>query len=158
MSTVLRLHRLNSAFEGMLQDWGGSLLLLFLRLYVGWVFFKSGLVKVSNWQGTLALFHDEYKVPLLPPDVAAYMGAAGELGFSLLLFGGLLSRPAALGLFAVNAVAVISYPQLFEFDCPAAIHQHFFWGACLLVLAVFGGGRFSIDAILAYASSKLARR
>jgi len=149
MSAVLRVNQLNSLFESVLRDWGGSLVLLFLRLYVGWVFFKSGLIKVSNWSATLALFQDEYKVPLLPPELAAYLGAFGELAFPLLLFIGLLSRPAAIGLFLVNAMAVISYPQLFQFDCPAAINQHLFWGVSLLVLAAFGGGRICIDAILA---------
>jgi len=147
MNAVLRVNRINGAFERVLRDWGGSLLLLFLRLNVGWVFFHSGMVKVASWPATLALFRDEYKVPLLPPDAAAYLGTFGELSFSTLLFAGLLSRPAALGLFLVNAMAVISYPQLFEFDCPAAINQHFSWGAALLVLAAFGAGRISLDAL-----------
>jgi putative oxidoreductase len=106
-------------------------------------------LKVSNWSATLALFHDEYKVPVLPPDLAACAGAFGELFFPVLLFAGVLTRPAALGLFAVNAIAVISYPQLFQFDCPAAINQHWEWGASLLVLAAFGAGRISLDAVLA---------
>jgi len=95
------------------------------------------------------LFHDEYKVPVLPPDLAAYMGAGGELTFPILLFVGLISRPAAVGLLFVNAMAVISYPQLFTFDCPAAINDHFYWGAMLLVLIAFGPGKFSLDALLA---------
>jgi putative oxidoreductase len=49
---------------------------------------------------------------VIPPELAAVMGAGGELAFSTLLILGLFSRPAALGLFAVNAMAVISYPQL----------------------------------------------
>jgi putative oxidoreductase len=60
----------------------------------------------------------------------------------------LFSRPAALALFLVNAMAVISYPQLFSFDCPAAINDHFYWGALLLVIVAFGAGRFSVDSIL----------
>ncbi len=96
----------------------------------------------------MALFRDEYHVPLLSPEVAALMGAAGELALPVLLFAGLLTRPAALGLFLVNAMAVISYPQLFSFDCPAAINDHFYWGALLLVIVAFGAGRFSLDSIL----------
>jgi len=148
MNAALWINRLNETFEKLLREWGGSLLLLGLRLYVGWIFFHSGMVKVSGWQATLALFHDEYKVPLLPPDLAAYLGTFGELGFPILLFAGLLTRPAALGLFLVNAMAVISYPQLFEFECPAAINQHYAWGTLLLVLAAFGAGRISLDAML----------
>jgi putative oxidoreductase len=154
MNAVVRLNQVNSAFEYVLRDWGGSLILLFLRFHVGWVFFKSGILKVSDWPATLALFHDEYKVPLLPPELAAYLGAFGELTFALLLFVGLLSRPAALALFFVNVMAVISYPQLFQFECPAAINQHFFWGVSLLVLAAFGAGRISLDALLARASKR----
>jgi putative oxidoreductase len=148
MNTLIGLHRQISRFDATLSEWGGSLVSLAIRLYVGSQFMKSGLVKINDWGATLALFHDEYKVPLLPPDLAAYMGAAGELTFPLLLFIGLLSRPAALGLFFVNAMAVISYPQLFSFECPAAINDHFYWGALLLVIVAFGPGRFSLDAVL----------
>ena len=122
--------------------------LLALRLYVSSVFFRSGLVKISDWSATLALFHDEYKVPLLPPDLAAGVGAFGELAFPVLITLGLLGRFGAAGLFAVNAMAVISYPQLWGFDCPAGLHMHFVWGTILLALAVFGPGRLSLDALI----------
>jgi putative oxidoreductase len=122
--------------------------LLALRLYVSSVFFRSGLVKISDWSATLALFHDEYKVPLLPPDLAAGVGAFGELAFPVLITLGLLGRLGAAGLFAVNAMAVISYPQLWGFDCPAGLHMHFVWGTILLALAVFGPGRLSLDALI----------
>lgn len=145
MQAILQLHRRTTAFDLPLTDWGGSLLSLALRLYVGWQFFKSGMVKLSDWGATLELFRSEYHVPLLPPELAAVMGAGGEILFPLLLAVGLLSRPAALGLFAVNLMAVISYPQLFAFDCPAAINDHKYWGLLLLVLVAFGPGRFSLD-------------
>ena len=122
--------------------------LLALRLYVSSVFFRSGLVKISDWSATLALFHDEYKVPLLPPDLAACVGAFGELAFPVLITLGLAGRLGAAGLFVVNAMAVISYPQLWGFDCPAGLHMHFVWGATLLALAVFGPGRLSLDELI----------
>ena len=122
--------------------------LLALRLYVSSIFFRAGIVKISDWSATLALFHDEYKVPLLPPDLAAGVGAFGELAFPLLITLGLLGRFGAAGLFAVNAMAVISYPQLWGFDCPAGLHMHFVWGTILLALAVFGPGRLSLDALI----------
>ena len=149
MNVTLSVNRVNDLFERVLKAWGGALLLLFLRLYVAWAFFHSGILKVSNWPATLALFHDEYKVPVLPSDLAAYAGAFGELFFPVLLFAGVLTRPAALGLFVVNAIAVISYPQLFSFECPAAIGQHIDWGMSLLVVAAFGAGRLSLDAYFA---------
>ena len=120
--------------------------LLAARLYVARIFIQSGLVKISDWSATLALFHDEYKVPLLPPDLAAWVGAFGELAFPVLIVLGLMGRLGAAGLFMVNLMAVISYPQLWGFDCPAGIHMHFVWGAILLALTIFGLGGLSLDA------------
>lgn len=131
-----------------LADHLQSLALLALRLYVSSVFFRSGVIKVSDWSATLALFHDEYKVPLLPPDIAAYVGAFGELAFPVLITLGLAGRFGAAGLFVVNAMAVISYPQLFGFDCPAGLQMHFVWGGILLLLAIFGPGALSLDNVL----------
>jgi len=149
MNAALRLHALSTTFDRQISDWGGSLLSLAIRLYVGWAFFKSGLTKIQDWETTLFLFQDEYQVPVLPPELAAWMGTAGELILPLLLFVGLFSRPAAVGLFIVNAMALISYPALFEFECPAAVQDHFYWGAMLLVVAMFGPGRLSLDALIA---------
>src|SRR2546428_9289968 len=109
----LRYHHSLSSLDARLTDWGGSLMSLAIRLFVGWQFFKAGMLKVGDWGGTLALFRDEYRVPLLPPDLAAVLGTLGELSLPLLLFIGLLSRPAALALILVNLMAVISHPQLF---------------------------------------------
>lgn len=148
MNAILSLVRTSYRFDTVLADWGGSLVSLAIRLYVGSVFFKSGLVKIADWGSTVALFTDEYQTPLLSPEVAAVMGTAGELTLPLLLFVGLLSRPAAVGLFMVNLMAVISYPQLFTFDCPAAINDHRYWGILLLVLVAFGPGRLSLDALI----------
>lgn len=149
MKTILGLHQQLSRYDAALTAWGGSLMSLALRCYVGWQFFKAGMVKVGDWSATLSLFRDEYMVPVLPPELAAYAGAAGELVLPVLLFVGLASRPAALALFLVNAMAVISYPQLLSFECPAAINDHFYWGAMLLVLVAFGPGKVSLDAWLA---------
>lgn len=149
MDTILRLHRNLLRYDMRISDWAGSLLSLAIRLYVGWQFFKAGMVKVGDWDATIALFQTEYHVPVLPPALAALMGASGELVFPMLLAVGIVSRPAALGLFVVNAMAVLSYPALFEFECPAAINDHFYWGALLLVLVAFGPGRFSLDHWLA---------
>ncbi|MES2104609.1 MAG: DoxX family protein [Pseudomonadota bacterium] len=145
MNGLLRLHGLSTRLDGVLQSVGGSLISLALRLFVGWQFFKAGMVKVGDWNGTLSLFREEYTVPVLPPELAAVMGAGGELVFPALLFLGLFSRPAALGLFFVNAMAVISYPQLWKFECPAAINDHMYWGLLLLVLIAFGPGKLSMD-------------
>lgn len=117
---------------------------LLARLYVAQVFFLSGLTKIRDWDITLALFMDEYKVPLLPPALAAAMGTAGELVLPVLLVLGLGGRFAALGLSVVNVVAVLSLAEI----APAALQQHVFWGALLAGLAIYGPGRFSADYVL----------
>ncbi|MEC5218085.1 putative oxidoreductase [Actimicrobium sp. GrIS 1.19] len=155
MHTFLRLHHGVSRFDKQIDHIAGSLLVLAIRLFVGWQFFKAGLVKVGDWSATLSLFRDEYHVPVLPPEFAAAMGAGGELLLPLLLAVGLFSRPATIGLFVVNLMAVISYPQLFMFECPAAINDHFYWGLLLLVIAAFGPGRASLDAMLKSPSGKV---
>ncbi|HEY0060907.1 MAG TPA: DoxX family protein [Telluria sp.] len=146
MNAILRAIGATYRFDSLIAEWGGSLMSLAIRLYVGWIFFRSGMIKIADWDSTVALFTDEYKTPLLSPEVAAVMGAMGELTLPVFLFVGLLSRPAALGLFVVNLLAVISYPQLFTFECPAAINDHRYWGILLLVLVAFGPGKLSLDA------------
>jgi putative oxidoreductase len=118
--------------------------LLAARGYVAWVFFASGLTKIQDWGTTVALFTDEYKVPVLPPEVAAFMGTAGELVLPVLLVLGLATRFSALGLFVVNAVAVIALQEI----APAALQQHILWGALLAGLAVFGGGKWALEHYL----------
>ena len=131
-------------------SWLESPLLLAIRWFVAWQFLKSGWLKISNWESTLYLFQDEYHVPLLPPALAAVAGTAGELVFPSLLVVGLLGRYAAVGLSAVNVLAVISYAHvLLGEGFEAALGQHYLWGALLLVVAVFGPGRWSVDALLA---------
>lgn len=114
---------------------------LLARLYVAQVFFLSGLTKIRDWDITLMLFMDEYKVPLLPPALAAVMGTAGELVLPVLLVVGLGGRFAALGLSVVNVVAVLSLAEI----APAAMQQHVFWGALLAGIAIYGPGRLAVD-------------
>jgi putative oxidoreductase len=111
------------------------------RLYVAQAFFLSGLTKLRDWNTTLALFQDEYQVPLLPPAVAAVAGTAGELVLPVLLAAGLAGRFAAAGLSVVNVVAVLS---LAEIAAPA-LQQHVFWGSVLVGLVLWGPGRWSLD-------------
>jgi putative oxidoreductase len=127
---------------------------LLVRIYVGWVFLKSGWLKISDWGQTLSLFESEYHVPLLPPHVAAVAGTAGELVFSVLVIVGLWGRLSAIGLFAVNALAVISYAHvLYQEGFEAAIGQHYLWGFMILVIIVYGPGMLSVDGLLARRSN-----
>jgi putative oxidoreductase len=112
------------------------------RLFVGMAFFRSGLTKIADWDTTLALFADEYHVPLLPTDVAAVAGTFGELFFPVLLITGLFGRFSALSLSFVNIVAVLSLSEI----APAALQQHQFWGSLLLALVLWGPGKWSVDA------------
>lgn len=154
MNIFLRFHSLSHRFDHQLQACGTMIFGLVLRVFVAWQFLKSGIAKVSNWDGTLSLFREEYTIPLLPPEIAALMGAGGELVFSICLMMGLFSRPAALGLFVVNLMAVISYPQLQTFECPAALNDHFYWGICLMVLIVVGPGKIALDQWLKNLANK----
>ncbi len=153
MHAVFRLYDLGAPLA-RLADLGRPLLLLALRLYIASVFFKAGLTKIADWEITLALFTDEYAVPLLSPAVAAVMGTAGELLLPPLLALGLAGRFAALGLTVVNVMAVLSYPALFGFDCPAALHSHIAWGAGLFAVLVFGPGSLSADHLITRTSRR----
>ena len=117
---------------------------LLARWYVAGVFFRSGLTKIQDWDSTLLLFQEEYRVPLLPPELAAWLGTGGELILPVLLVLGLGGRFAAAGLFVVNLTAVLSLTEIPE----AALQQHVFWGSLLAVLVLWGPGRLSLDRLL----------
>jgi len=138
-----RFANLNAGF-GELVDRLQPIFALAIRLYVARVFLASGLIKIMGWNSTLALFANEFHVPLLPPAVAAYLGTAAELGLPVLLALGLGTRFAAVALFAFNIVAVISYPDLSD----AGLKDHMLWGALILVTFFYGPGRISLDALL----------
>lgn len=117
--------------------------LLGARLYVAWVFFKSGLTKLNDWESTLLLFEYEYAVPVLDFTVAAYLATFAELVLPVLLAIGLFSRKAAAGLFVLNYVAVISLE-----DMPAAAYNlHIVWGLMLLAVFIWGAEKLSLDQL-----------
>jgi putative oxidoreductase len=119
------------------------------RLYVSWQFLKSGYLKVTSWDSTLYLFENEYHTPVLSPHVAAVAGSFGELFFPTLLVLGFVGRLSAIGLFAVNAMAVISYSQvLLAEGSEAALGQHVLWGTLLVFLIIYGPGKLSLDYLL----------
>lgn len=141
--------RLNAALAAGL-DALQPLFALATRLWVAWQFLKSGLLKAQDWESTLFLFQEEYRVPLLSPGLAALAGTAGELVFPVLLGLGLFGRFAALGLSAVNAMAVVSYAHvLLASGFEAALGQHILWGFMLLVVAIYGPGSLSADGLIA---------
>ncbi len=115
--------------------------MLFVRLYVASIFFKSGLTKLRDWESTLMLFEYEYEVPLLSPVVAAWAGTIGEIVLPILLAIGLFSRLSALGLFVVNYIAVLSLIDI----SPAALNEHILWGSLLVFVMLTGGEKLSVD-------------
>lgn len=123
---------------------GAHLLDLAIRLYVASVFFRAGLLKLGNWQGTLYLFENEYKVPLLPPEPAAWLGTFAELFFPVLLALGLAARFAAFSLFVFNLVAVVAFWHVLGQN-QAALNSHLYWGVLLLVTLLHGPGKLSFD-------------
>jgi putative oxidoreductase len=120
------------------------LLDLGIRIVVASVFLKSGLTKIASWSTTIALFENEYAVPLLPPVTAAYLGTAAELGLPVLLLFGLGTRAAAIALFVFNIIAVVSYPDLSE----VGLRDHEYWGLLMLVTIFHGPGKLSLDHLI----------
>jgi len=119
-----------------------SLVQLVSRLAIAGVFLRAGLQKLAGWETTLALFREEYRVPVLPPELAALIATATEVGGSILILLGLATRMATLPFFGM-----ILTIQLFVF--PQAWPEHLTWTAVLLVLLTRGAGVVSVDHLLA---------
>ena len=128
----------------LLTNYGAPILDLVIRFWVGKVFFMSGLVKIQSWSTTLALFESEYQVPVLPPQLAAYLGTGAELILPVFIVLGLGGRIAAAALFVFNIIAVMSYPDLSE----VGLKDHQYWGLMMLVTLFHGPGKLSIDHFL----------
>jgi len=143
--TIAATSRPAAALIGRVVQWLDrvpySVLAVPLRLAVATVFWNSAMTKLANWDTAIALFTDEYKVPLLPPEVAAYSAVTIELTTPVLLVLGLATRPAALVLLGMTTVIEV-------FVYPLAWPTHIQWAAMLLVLLCRGPGRLSIDHLL----------
>ena len=145
MNAIATLLRRSQPVTAWLDTWLQPVALLALRLYLARVFFLSGLTKIQDWDTTLLLFTEEYHVPLLPPAVAAVLGSAGELLLPPLLLLGLAGRFAALGLFVLNIMAVLSYWHALD---GSALEFHLQWGLMLLLLLATGPGKLALDKLL----------
>lgn len=141
-----RLRARWNACAGWLEHWiGHALLALAARVAMAAIFLMSGRTKVTGWltvsEGTYALFREEYRLPLLPPELAAHLAAYAEHLFPLLLVLGLATRLSALALLGMTLVI-----QLFVY--PDAWPTHLSWASLLLYLAARGGGTLSLDRAL----------
>jgi len=138
-----------STLRERLERFPLSLLQLAMRIGVGAVFFRSGLLKIDSWQFTVQLFRDEYKVPLLDPVLAAQAAAIVELGIPPLLFVGLATRLATLPLLGMIAVIqTLVYPNAWS--------DHLMWASALLLVLTRGPGVFSLDHVIAQVSARFS--
>ncbi|HJQ55336.1 MAG TPA: DoxX family protein [Vineibacter sp.] len=133
--------RLERFREGLAR-FPDALFALLFRMWVAAIFFKSGLVKIQSWQTTVGLFEDEYKLPLLPPDLAAYLGTALELS---------APDPVALGLFArLGALGLLAMTLVIQFLVyPANWAEHLMWASLLGWIVTRSPGDLSIDRLIA---------
>jgi putative oxidoreductase len=138
MSLIARIDALRSAarrFPISLVEFG-------MRLAVGATFFRSGMNKVESFDTAIALFRDEYRLPLLPPDIAAYMGATVELSAPLLLVLGIFARLGAAALLVMTlTIQFLVYPQNWP--------EHLMWASILAYVLSRGPGALSIDRLIA---------
>ncbi len=137
ISAIDRLNQSIEWFESLLAP----VVLLICRIWVSWVFFNSGLTKITTWSSTLFLFELEYQVPFISWKIAAYLATTAELVIPIFLVLGLFGRFSAIALFAVNTIAVISYPLLWE----RGFYDHQLWGMMMLTIIMWGSGALSID-------------
>ncbi|MGV3480966.1 MAG: DoxX family protein [Sphingobium sp.] len=132
-----------------------ALLLLVARLGIAGIFFLSGRTKVEGLltitDTTYALFQTEYRLPLVPPDIAAVAATLSEHLFPILLVLGLFTRASAGALLGMTIVI-----QLFVY--PDAWPTHLSWAAILLPLIARGGGAWSLDAVFTRVSRSRAPR
>jgi putative oxidoreductase len=133
-SLAIRLH----LAIALLDRFPPSILQLTFRIAIAAVFWSSGLTKIASWDTTIALFRDEYMVPLLPREIAAVMSATFELSCSVLIVVGLATRLATLPLLGMTfVIEVFVYPEYWT--------QHLMWASVLLFLLTKGPGVFSLD-------------
>ncbi len=127
-------------YVNFLENYLSAILLLGIRIWIGLVFFKSGMTKFSNIDSAIMLFEYEYSLPFLSPKFAAISAIIFELGCGTALMAGLLTRITALPLIGMTLVI-----QLLVFQN----QEHFYWLLLLSTLAIYGGGKLSIDGIFA---------
>lgn len=133
--------------------------LLLFRLWVAIVFWRAGVVKIEDSYATSYLFNYEYRVPLLAPNIAAFLGTWIELITPWLLGLGVLARPTAAFLFVYNIIAVTSYPGLWPHGfwhglVGSAFADHKIWAMMLLIVIARGPGVLSVDGILSRAMAR----
>lgn len=135
----------NRAADALSALIGHPLLALVSRVAIAAIFFLSGRTKVDGLltvnDTAYTLFRDEYRLPLIAPELAAHLAAYAEHVFPMLLVLGLLTRLSALALLGMTVVI-----QCFVY--PDAWPTHLAWAGLLLYLAGRGAGLLSLDRVL----------
>ncbi|MGO8914367.1 MAG: DoxX family protein [Stellaceae bacterium] len=131
-----------AALPALLERFPLAILQFLFRFSIAAVFWNSGLTKIASWQTTVVLFRDEYKVPLLPPELAATLGAAVELTCPVLLVLGLATRLATLPMLVMTVV-------IEAFVYPEDWIEHLTWASFLLFILTRGPGPIALDRFIA---------
>ena len=119
-----------------------AILQFLLRFSIAAVFWHSGMTKIASWDTTIALFRDEYMVPILPPELAAALAATVELTCPVLLVLGLAARLATLPMLGMTfVIEAFVYPEQWI--------EHLMWASILLFVLTRGPGIVSLDHLLA---------
>jgi len=127
-----------------------SVIQAMFRLAIASVFLKAGLNKIASWELTVQLFADEYKVPVLSPEIAATLASTVEIGCSTLLILGLGTRLATLPLLGmIFVIQTTVYPNAYA--------EHLTWASILLFLLTRGGGPWSLDRVLGLEPAETGR-
>lgn len=139
--TVALWRRRFVALRKLLGEVPLSLILLAMRVAMGFVFFNAGLLKWNSFDFAVKLFANEYRLPLLPPELAARMAMTVELGAPLFLFAGLATRLATVPLIGMTLVIV-------TLVYPASWVESLLWGSVLVMILTRGPGVFSLDHLI----------
>ncbi len=115
------------------------ILILLIRFWMAQIFWYSGLTKISDWQATIFLFKDEYKVPVIPPEIAALLSTSVELAAPILLVLGFATRLTIIPMLAMTAVIQFTY----EYS-----NEHYYWAMLLTTILCYGPGILSIDNLI----------
>lgn len=110
-----------------------------IRLWMASIFWKSGMLKLQDWDTTILLFTDEHPVPYLPPEIAAYSAVSFELLCPILLVLGFATRLATLPMLAMTAVIQFTYLEHTD---------HIYWALLLTLLLLTGPGKISVDHLI----------
>ncbi len=140
-----RAAHLISALIGFAERWLAPILFLAIRLWMASIFFRSGLLKIQDLDGAIFLFSAVHPVPLLPPELAAYLATAVELVCSALLALGLAARLAALPMLAM---ALVIQFVVGAHDPAFYQTEHYYWMFLLALIVTKGPGRLSLDHLL----------